>query len=516
MVLNQNAAQGLASSPAIRKRPTMKTKALTAVLIFLAATTSLARAEALNFNLSATASGFSEQATSHFSFAPITNHPAGTAAISEEITVDWISGLTGAGITGDGSPMLRFSGGSLSSSGMTGPGGTIQASLMPSEWETTYTATVSIGTETADFSVTTGIQPVSISLNSSDAFQATVNTDFSQDISSLATVEGGPKADPTTVEKLSWAIGDGSGTLPAGLSIDAETGIISGKPTATGESSFEVVGSYLDEDGRRIYTINVGGQILSITKISAGSFHTCAITNSGGAKCWGKNDNGQLGDGTTTYRNRTTPVDVLGLNSGIVSIDVGTAHTCAATSSGGAKCWGGNSSGQLGDGTTTQRLTPVDVFGMTSNIASVATGEYYTCAVTRSGGAKCWGSNGDGQLGDGTKTLNTKPVDVVGLTSGVDVIKAGGSHTCAVTTSGGAKCWGNNANGQLGDGTTTQRLTPVNVSGLTSGVASIETEGAHACAVTISGGAKCWGWNSSGQLGDGTTTQRLTPVDVVF
>jgi alpha-tubulin suppressor-like RCC1 family protein len=184
------------------------------------------------------------------------------------------------------------------------------------------------------------------------------------------------------------------------------------------------------------------------------------------------------------------------------------------TTSGGAKCWGNNETGQLGDGTTTNRSTPVDVSGLTSGVASITAGDSHTCALTSSGGAKCWGGNWGGQLGDGNTTDSSIPVDVSGLTSGVASITAGGSHTCAVTTSGGAKCWGDGSFGQLGDGTTTNRSTPVDVSGLTSGVASISAGGNHTCALTTSGGAKCWGRNSNGRLGDNSDNDRLTPVDV--
>ncbi|HOC91699.1 MAG TPA: RCC1 repeat-containing protein, partial [bacterium] len=134
--------------------------------------------------------------------------------------------------------------------------------------------------------------------------------------------------------------------------------------------------------------------------VSSGEAHTCAITPSGGVKCWGDNDYGQLGDGTNTDRH--APVDVVGLTSGVTSISTGIDHTCALTTNGGVKCWGGNYFGQLGDGTTTYRNTPVDVVGLTSGIASVSSGGDHTCAVTNSGGVKCWGDNDFGQFGDGT------------------------------------------------------------------------------------------------------------------
>ncbi len=246
--------------------------------------------------------------------------------------------------------------------------------------------------------------------------------------------------------------------------------------------------------------------------VSSGAIHTCAVTTSGGLKCWGYNSSGQLGDGTTI--DRFTPVDVTGLTSGVAAVSSGASHTCAVTTSGGLKCWGRNSGGQLGDGTITGRSTPVDVVGLTSGVAAVSAGGNHTCAVTMVGGLKCWGQNSSSELGDSTIEDRSTPVEVVGLTSGVAAVSSGASHTCAVTTSGGLKCWGRNSGGQLGDGTITGRSTPVDVAGLTSGVAAVSSGAGHTCAVTTLGGLTCWGWNSYGQLGDSTATNRTTPVDV--
>jgi alpha-tubulin suppressor-like RCC1 family protein len=257
---------------------------------------------------------------------------------------------------------------------------------------------------------------------------------------------------------------------------------------------------------------DVIGLTSGIDAVAAGGFHTCVLAAGGGVKCWGLNSSGQLGDATTT--NRLTAVDVSGLGSGVSAIAVGYIHTCALTTGGGVKCWGNNFYGQLGDGTTTDRLTPFDVSGLTTGVSAIAAGSSHTCALTTGGGVKCWGDNSIGQLGDGTQSQRPTPVDVNGLGSGVDAISGSLEHTCALTTSGGVKCWGRNTNGQLGDGTTTNRLTAVDVSGLGSGVSAIAVGYFHTCALTTGGGVKCWGGNSIGQLGDGTQTLRPTPVDV--
>ena len=261
----------------------------------------------------------------------------------------------------------------------------------------------------------------------------------------------------------------------------------------------------------RLVPVDVVGLSSGVVAVSAGAFHTCALTTAGGVKCWGQNF-GALGDGTELHR--LTPVDVVGLGSGVAAISAGGGHTCALTSTGGVKCWGVIGGLGLGDGTTQDRLAPVDVVGLTGGAVAIAAGNTHTCALTGAGGVKCWGGN-LGRLGDGTDQNRLAPVDVVGLGSGVVAIAAGGSQTCAVTNAGGAKCWGNNVSGALGDGTTVNRRTPVDVAGLTSGVVALSAGDNHTCAVTTSGGVKCWGSDLSGQLGDGAfNVDRLTPVDV--
>jgi alpha-tubulin suppressor-like RCC1 family protein len=246
--------------------------------------------------------------------------------------------------------------------------------------------------------------------------------------------------------------------------------------------------------------------------VSAGITHTCSVTEAGRVVCWGENNFGQLGNGTTT--SSTTPVAVSGLSSGVQEVAAGGAYTCALTGAGAVECWGRNAEGQLGNGTTTSSTTPVAVSGLSSGVVAIAAGAFHACALTRAGAAVCWGNNGSGQLGDGTTTTRTTPVTVSGLSSGVVAITTGREHTCAVTLATAAMCWGNNSEGQLGDGTTANRLTPVTVSGLSHGVKEVAAGGFHTCARTEAGAALCWGKNGSGQLGNGTTLGSPTPVGV--
>ena len=210
-----------------------------------------------------------------------------------------------------------------------------------------------------------------------------------------------------------------------------------------------------------------------VVDITAGASHTCMLLAGGQIQCWGLNDNGQLGDGTLT--NRALPEDVIGMMVTAKAIAAGERHTCAVTTRAGVKCWGSNRDNQLGDGTNIDRVAPTDVAGLTSGMRAVAAGEQHTCGLTAAGGVKCWGSNRKGQLGDGTGVDRNIPVDVAGLTSGVSAIAAGWQHTCAVTIAGEVKCWGENQDGQLGDGTAIDKTFPVDVTGLNSVVRANQT-----------------------------------------
>ncbi|MBK7318992.1 S-layer homology domain-containing protein [Candidatus Villigracilis affinis] len=258
--------------------------------------------------------------------------------------------------------------------------------------------------------------------------------------------------------------------------------------------------------------VSVFGLSSGVSAIAAGHWHTCALTTTEGVMCWGSNGDGQLGNNSNV--GGYTPVNVSGLSSGVTAIAVGGGHSCALTATGGVMCWGSNSNGQLGNNNSNNPSPiPVNVVGLSSGVVAIAAGSSHTCALTALGGIKCWGNNQFGQLGNNTfADESLLPVDVVGLPSGVVSIATGEHHTCALTSTGGMMCWGDNDNGQLGNNSLTVSAVPVNVSGLSSGVSYMTGARWHTCALTSDGGGMCWGANDFGQLGDGTDIRSLIPV----
>lgn len=178
-------------------------------------------------------------------------------------------------------------------------------------------------------------------------------------------------------------------------------------------------------------------------------------------------------------------------------------------------CWGYGYYGQLGNGSSSSQIVPTPVSGLSSGVAALAAGQTHTCALTTQGGVLCWGDNEMGQLGDGTRTERLEPVPVSGLASGVAAISAGQWHTCALLLDGSMRCWGYNADGRLGDGTYTDRLVPAVVSGIAGGVSRIYALPANTCVVMTNGTVQCWGDDHDGQLGDGSVLQSAVPLPVV-
>lgn len=260
-----------------------------------------------------------------------------------------------------------------------------------------------------------------------------------------------------------------------------------------------------------------------IQSVAAGGSHSCALTEAGDVWCWGANSVGQLGSGDLTLAEpygRPSAGRVVGLRQTAAFLAAGANHTCALTVKGALRCWGFNLYGQVGDGTsgeTNFRSSPADVVDLGLNTVAVGAGDYHTCAIDEGHRARCWGLNDVGQLGTGEMTgrvPHSRPSEVTGLQADVVAISAGGAHTCALDQDGTVWCWGSNSHGQLGDGTTTDRSSPSEVRLDTEAVA-VSAGGEHTCALTTAGGVKCWGRNDAGQLGDGTTDDRSLPEDVV-
>lgn len=241
--------------------------------------------------------------------------------------------------------------------------------------------------------------------------------------------------------------------------------------------------------------------------IAAGANHTCIISPQRTVKCWGSNESGQLGDGTTTHSSEG--VTVLGVNNAL-ALTAGNAHTCALIAGGTMKCWGAGSDGQLGNGALVATSTAVDVIGL-EGVVEAAAGSKHTCALLVSGIVGCWGEGGRGQLGTGN-TQTSLEASEVATVSGVKKIGSGADHTCAVLANGAVRCWGANESGQLGDGSSQDRLVPVTASVVSA--TAVDAGRAHTCVRVANGTISCWGAGGKGQLGNGHKSDRMVPITV--
>jgi alpha-tubulin suppressor-like RCC1 family protein len=250
----------------------------------------------------------------------------------------------------------------------------------------------------------------------------------------------------------------------------------------------------------------------SFSALGATLEHMCGVAATGTAYCWGSNWYGQLGNGDSFFTSSPAPVAVTG-DSSFTAVTAGGWHTCGLTGSGAAYCWGHGNDGELGDGTSNWSSSPLAVLGGLT-FASLATGFLHTCGLTIAGAAYCWGDNHWGELGNSAcETCESATPSAVSGGLSFVALASGWMHACGLTSDGVAYCWGNNESGQLGDGSSTQHSSPVRVTGgLTFGALAPGNQ--HTCGLTTTGVPYCWGDNGSGQLGNGSTRSSLIPVRV--
>jgi alpha-tubulin suppressor-like RCC1 family protein len=257
-------------------------------------------------------------------------------------------------------------------------------------------------------------------------------------------------------------------------------------------------------------------------QITGGANHTCLVHGDGTVSCWGSNDSGQAGQPTsangscsessgTTVPCIVSPARVAGLTNAS-QIVAGQEYTCVLKSDMTAACWGDNSVGELGDGTNTSRPTVAAVKNLAADIVELSAGRGYVCARHQTGSISCWGGNPSGQLGNGNTANSSSPVSVAGVTDSLQ-LATGLQHTCALRSGSRVSCWGGNSDGQLGNGTTTDSLVPVDVIDLKQ-VNSITAGSVFTCARSPTGAAFCWGEDLVNELGDGATTNQSQPVSV--
>lgn len=253
-----------------------------------------------------------------------------------------------------------------------------------------------------------------------------------------------------------------------------------------------------------------GSSFLGATALALGSAHACAALADGSIECWGANDAGQLGDGSTVDRGE--PVPVLGI-AGAQSVTAGGRHSCALLTDSTVRCWGANDHGQLGDGTTTGRLQPITVSDTDgtaplAGVAALAAGDVFTCARMQDGTVLCWGANADCQLGQPAHTADSAFPMATSINGAASLV-AGSAHICALSDSGKAACWGKNHAGQLGAPAGECRTIPVEIP--LPHVLSMAAGRANSCVIDEIG-LWCWGDDSSGQLGIGiASAARSTP-----
>ena len=271
-------------------------------------------------------------------------------------------------------------------------------------------------------------------------------------------------------------------------------------------------------DGTTIHRsspVLVVGGITNWIQVSGGGAHSLGVTDDGIAYAWGNNNEGQLGDGTRFNANKSSPVTVLGGITNWRQVSGGTIHSLGLTDDGIAYAWGNGSFGRLGRGHTLARSSPVSVVGGITNWRQVSAGGAHSLGLTDDGIAYAWGAGISGRLGDGTTISRSSPVTVIGNITNWSQVSAGGGHSLGLTDDGIAYVWGAGYFGQLGDGTTISKSSPVTVIGGITNWSQLSAGNTHSLGLTDDGVAYAWGNNNSSSLGDGTTTPRSSPVTVI-
>lgn len=420
---------------------------------------------------------------------------------------------------------LELADGGASSSGVVSPGASHEFSSSPST-EGTLTEGVGAASNSADGSSTVPEEMTGT------AGSATTGVDGNQTLALTTDSEHSSDGDTTSVDPNApcanshWRAAEGTPCRPWTECVPGLYMLEQGTETSDRVCETCAQGSYssvsnatscnvwstCDDGTPRAGTSSRDTTCLTEpVALATGSNHTCVVHDNGIVTCWGDNEFGQLGDGTTLDRSAPTPV--VGVDTAI-AISAKSNYTCALLADGTIRCWGKNSTGALGDGTTTDSSTPVAVFGMTRAVA-VSAGWEHTCAVLDDGSVECWGKNFGGRLGTGDEIDSTTPVQA--SVSGVVDVAVGHIHTCVLASDGGVKCWGQDRYGNLGHGAfgsgDSSSLEPVAVKGITSAVA-ISSGDHHVCVVLAEGQTYCWGDAKYGQIGSHTTNYVDEPEPV--
>jgi alpha-tubulin suppressor-like RCC1 family protein len=265
----------------------------------------------------------------------------------------------------------------------------------------------------------------------------------------------------------------------------------------------------------KCYPVLVAGTIKTFCQISAGSNQSVAIDKNGRAWAWGLNGTGQLGDNSTV--SKLTPVSVLGAVKTFCQITSGDTHSVTIDKNGRAWAWGGNNVGQLGDNSIVSKLTPVSVLGAVKTFCQISTGNSssFSLAIDKNGRVWAWGFNNQGQLGDNSIGSKRTPVSVLGAVKTFCKISTGQNHSLAIDKNGRAWAWGANGSGRLGDNSIANRLTPVSVQGAVKTFCQIDAGGTHSVAIDKNGRVWAWGVNSSAEIGNNLAASKRTPVSVL-